>query len=293
MTRFPRSPLDGPTLGYHLQWHAGQRARRGIRCSVLVLRPLGHADQALLAPLPGHPASLVERPSTLSQVAERLRPLLRCNDVVEVEERLGVGVLLYDADEEGARVVCERLRRELAQMAFDRLPGGAVVEDLHLAVGCSTAEPTDAGRIPALVRELAEDAVTPDLCLSVPLMHIDAHEPGAEAVRRDARIASRKVARSLRGGTDQPAPYMLPPELEARGATVEGAELRHQADALGVPYVYLLEQVAPSLRRFIPAELAAEVCAVPIGLTRSELTGVMRDPVHQCAVPRLRRAGAL
>jgi hypothetical protein len=78
--------------------------------------------------------------------------------------------------------------------------------------------------------------------------------------------------------------WLLPAE---RPGSPEDEELRAKARSLGVPYVTIPARLPAACRRAVPAGLAHELRAVPIGRTRGMLTVAMHDPRDIAAVTRL------
>ena len=297
MTRIPRSPADEPALSHRLQWHAGQTLRRGVCCSVLVMQPLGqisHRRPSVSTADRGWSGSAL---SPLHQIADKLRPLLRRTDVVEVDDSTGIGILLFDADGDGVRAVHQRIYSALTTTPSSPSRFGRAVtcEDVHLAVGHATADPAEPIHLPTLVRDLVCAASTPSLRLSVPLPRMDERS----IPRRRSRPAPHDMAMTLvasaRRTTEREMHGIFPSDLTALTSNSEATELelRQRADVLGVPFVCLPSHVPPSLRRIVALELARDLCAVPIGRTRGVLTVAMRDPADSAAVQRLAAATGL
>jgi Type II secretion system (T2SS), protein E, N-terminal domain len=294
MPRMPRSRTDELPLSHRLQWHAGQSLQRGLGCSVVVVQPLGDRDHRRVAPAQSAPPDSDVTSSPLSQVASRLRSRLRSGDIVEVDDSTGIGILLFGADENGVRAVYQRISRDLSEQGTTRSArAGLDREQLHLGVGHASATPTDAGRLPALVRELVCVASVPDLWLTVPLPNADERAPSRKRGRFPTGGVNISAVSASGRGTGRPDISVLPPELAAHASSEEGEELRRRADAQGVPFVCLPRHLSPALRRVVSPELANELCAVPIGRTRGVLTVAMHDPSDIGAMQRLAAATGL
>src|SRR5215469_6247057 len=91
-------------LAQRLRWHVHASLREGAECSLLVVRPMPHGVRA---------HSAFARTRAVASLVERLRPLIRQTDLIEVDEGQGVGVILKGADREGARAVFQRMRDAL------------------------------------------------------------------------------------------------------------------------------------------------------------------------------------
>jgi hypothetical protein len=221
--------------------------------------------------------------ASVHEVANRLRPLLRRTDVVEVDPGTGIGILLFDADADGADIVQHRIVRELNTDAAPRQAPARALETLQLALGSASAGPTEMPQLPAVVRDLVCVACTPHQWVSVPV----ARAPG----RAGTRMRSRRSLGSTHSGRAAPrhqlgmAPVVAP--------LAEHHELRCRADELGVPFVTVPTQLSDGLRRVVKLDLARELCAVPIGRTRGALTVAMRDPTDMLAMQRLAAATGL
>jgi hypothetical protein len=277
MSRISRTPFDEPTLSHRLQWHASQSLRRGIRCSVIVLQPMaieGRVDSAAC----GEGAD----ESPLEEVARRLRAILRRTDVVEVDQAVGIGVLLPDADEAGTSVVHGRIMRELGQRPAAKARPGTI-EDVRFAIGRASAGPADTAQVPAVVRDLVCIASSPDVWMCVPVVR-PAHRMSLRHGPRSPRgpLGASRARQSRRSDL-----RVLSPELGAASATDEGEALRRKADAQGVPFVRIPGELPLSLRRLLSPDLARELGAVPIGRTRGVLTVAMRDSSDLSALQRL------
>src|SRR5262245_30309303 len=81
-----------------LRWHIQQALRRDFVCAVLVLRPL-----------PQQLATQERQLVAFDPVIERIRELIRRDDVLEVDSRDGIGIVLSGTGSEGARAVFMRL----------------------------------------------------------------------------------------------------------------------------------------------------------------------------------------
>jgi hypothetical protein len=272
------------TLSRSLQWFAGQALRRGVGCSVLVLRPSAHgARHSTRAAGTGAPGG---DPATLEALAHCVRPLLRQSDHLALADGAGIGIVLHGADEEGARIVHGRIRQALALPAAGNGPAAMVC--MELVIGLATAEPTAAVRVPAVARDLCSLAAMPDQALSFPLGQIAPRAVAPVGARPRRTVQRRRPARRTRG-TPSAGPA-------TRAPTYEGEELDHlraQADALGVPYVKLPPRLPASLAPLLAAELLREVRAAPIGRTRDTLTVAMDDPTDRAAIARLSAATGL
>ncbi|MGZ3636351.1 MAG: GspE/PulE/PilB domain-containing protein [Ktedonobacterales bacterium] len=98
-----------------LRWHIQQALHHEGVCALLVLHPL--AQSATEGP---HAACF-------DPVVERIRELIRKRDVVEVDAADGIGIVLRDADSEGARAVFMRLRDALCSPIPPRAPDEVAV----------------------------------------------------------------------------------------------------------------------------------------------------------------------
>jgi hypothetical protein len=279
MVRMRQISANDLTLSRSLQWFAGQALRRGVGCSVMVLRPSAHGAR------PGAHAGGAARgdPATLEALARCVRPLLRHSDHLMVEQGAGIGIVLHGADEEGARIVHGRIRQALAQVAS----GPAAATSVEMVIGLATAEPTAAVRVPAVARDLCALATVPDQALSFPLGQ-GAPQAASMSARPRRTGQRRRPARRTRD-TRSGGPAVRP-------STHGGEELDHlraQADALGVPYVTLPPRLPESLAPLLAADLLREVRAAPIGRTRDTLTVAMDDPTDRAAIARLAAATGL
>lgn len=291
MTRVPRPSVDELTLGHRLQWHASQCLRRGTRCSLLVLQPLGPSDLDRATSAPDDSAPSACTTSRLAAVAARVRTLVRHTDVVEVDESAGIGIFLHDADAQGARAVNLRVCRALADSAPARAASGADDAVLRLGVGIATAEPSEGVRLAALARQLVCVACAPDFWLSVPLPRTEAHPTR----RRHRRAVPPRFGTgpSARWTVTRMIPRPHPSAWTPASASEECEELRRRADALGVPYVCLPARLPAALLRVLTPELTHELSAVPIGRTRGILTVAMLAPTNLSAIQRLAAATGL
>jgi hypothetical protein len=264
-------------LSRNLEWLAGQTLRHGVGCAVLLLRPgMGGGE-------PGGGAAL----PTLEALARWVRPLLRHSDHLAVQAGLGLGIVLHDAGEPGARLVLERLRQALAPRPEVEGATPGMTAATELAIGLATAEPTAPVRVPAVARELCARASVPDPALAFALGALTP-QAVAPAVARLRRVSQRhRLARHTRA-THAPS-AMLP----AAPGGDELERLRAQADALGVPYVTLPVCLPASVAPLLAPDLLREVRAAPLGRTRHTLTVAMDDPTDRAAIARLRAATGL
>jgi Type II secretion system (T2SS), protein E, N-terminal domain len=297
MTRTPRSSADEPSLSHRLQWHANQSLRRGLRCSLLVLQPLGDSDHDCPTATSDVCAPSNDVPSRLAAVAAQVRTVVRHTDVVEVDEGTGIGIVLPDADAEGARIVHQRVCRALSEGARLRAASDADDADdaddaaLRLGVGVATTEPTDGIRLAALARQLVCVASAPDLWITVRLSSVG--ERTTSARRGRVHLTAHGPIPIVHLATRRGNARLESPELTAASTSEECEELRRRADALGVPYVCLPQRLPSSLRRVLHADLARELSAVPIGRTRGILTVAMLEPTNLSAMQRLASATGL
>jgi hypothetical protein len=262
-----------------LEWFTEQVLRRGVGCSVLVLRPAAHDVRHRAHAGGGEPG---DGSVPLEALACQVRPLLRQSDQLAVAAGVGLGLVLHGADEQGARIVHERIRHALTP---PREAGGPVA-DAELVIGLATAEPTAPVRVPAVARDLCSLASVPDPALSIPLTP---HEVAPAGARLRRVSQPRRLARHTHATHAPNAPHPVAP---AHGGD-EMEHLRAQADALGVPYVKLPARLPVSLAPLLAPDLLREVRAAPIGRTRDTLTVAMDDPTDRMAIARLSAATGL
>lgn len=292
MARAPHTPhpmAGEATLDRRLQWHIGYHLRQGARCSLLMLSLPPDGSPRADGPWPEASADTLGTGSTtLAQVAGRLRPLLRRSDVVEVDDCVGVGVVLPGADAEGVCSLYRRLAHHLAEEPV-RVTGGSTLERVPLTVDHASFDATsEPDQLAAVLGALTAGSSTSSLLLAVPVLKLDRGTPaGHHAKARTARSRSGHLRRAM---LDHARRSMLLGDLSTGG---EKEALRVQADALGVPYVCLPHRLTAADRGVISPQLARELRAVPIGRTRGTLTVAMHDPTDAAAVQRLSVATGL
>ncbi|HEX8034296.1 MAG TPA: hypothetical protein VF510_10635 [Ktedonobacterales bacterium] len=98
-----------------LRWHIQQALHHEGVCAALVLYPLAQSTTQ------GRHAV------SFDPVVERIRELIRKRDVVEFDAEDGMGIVLRDADGEGARAVFMRLRDALCSPIPPRTPDEVAV----------------------------------------------------------------------------------------------------------------------------------------------------------------------
>jgi hypothetical protein len=284
MVRMRQISTNDLTLSRSLQWFAGQALRRGVGCSVMVLRPSARGARYSLRASGG--GARGGDPATLEALARYVRPLLRQSDHLAVEDGAGIGIVLHGADQEGARIVHERIRQVLALPADASGPAAAAC--VEMVIGLATAEATAAVRVPVVARDLCSLATMPDQALSFPLGQLMPHAVALESARPRRTGQRRRPARRTLA-THIPSPAVHAPPHG--GDDLD--HLRAQADALGVPYVKLPPRLPESLAVLLAADLLREVRAAPIGRTRDTLTVAMDDPTDREAIARLSAATGL
>jgi hypothetical protein len=287
MARTSQQWRCGEDLTARLQWHVHQALHQGLDCSILTF--------CLLATDPPAASAAEARLLPLAALAERLRPLVRASDPIEIEEYEVLGLVLPAAGHEDIHVVFSRL--------CDHLTAPPPHRDvmLRLALGFATVSQPDAGSCAA---ELALTAACePRSVVSIAV----AAKPPAGAPGPDARRTAdrRRSRRATAEDADVDAPRTQAAPTIAGGRrrylqvvspardSAERDPLRDQARALGVPYVQLPHQLPATCRESLSAELARELCAVPIGRSRNTLTVAMHNPRDAAAVLRLRAATGL
>jgi hypothetical protein len=283
-------PVAGEaTLDRRLQWHIGYHLRQGAGCSLLVL--CLPPDGSPCADGPWHEAStdpLWTGATTLAQIAGRLRPLLRRTDVVEVEEGVGIGLVLPGANAEGVCSLYRRLSRHLAEEPA-RVIGRRTLERVQLTVDHASFDLTsEPDQLVAVLSALTGGSSTSSLLLAVPVFKLGRGTPAAHH-------ATARTARSRSGRPGRPMPAYPQRSMLLGDPSVGGEKevLRLQADALGVPYVCLPHRLTAAGRGVISPQLARELRAVPIGRTRGTLTVAMHDPTDAAVVQRLSAATGL
>ncbi|GAC1460590.1 MAG: hypothetical protein PVSMB4_19510 [Ktedonobacterales bacterium] len=293
MARAPHTPhpmAGEATLDRRLQWHIGYHLRQGARCSLLMLCLPPDGSPRADGPWPEASADALGTGSTtLAQVAGRLRPLLRRSDVVEVDDCVGIGVVLPGADAEGVGSLYRRLSHHLAEEPV-RVTGGRTLERVLLTVDHASFDATsEPGQLAAVLSALTAGSSTSSLLLAVPVLKLGRGTPaGHPAKARTARSRSGHPRRAAI--LDHSRRSVLLGDLSTGG---EKEALRVQADALGVPYVCLPHRLTAADRGVISPQLARELRAVPIGRTRGTLTVAMHDPTDAAAVQRLSVATGL
>jgi hypothetical protein len=303
MARLPQAIDKDLTLSLRLEWHVANCLRLSKGCAVLVLQLMGPGSPRAARISRTRPGQLPE--GRLGEVAMAMRPLLRRSDVVEVEERFGIGMVLPGAGPEGIQSVRQRLRRTLEEGQ----PGRPGYEDaarrLELLLGyASLVAIPDASRLPTRAHDVVAAACEPRMLLSVAAAGPQgksrmAHDPqpGSLAATLAPVHPAPPPSHDTVGRDDPGRPsrsswrtarlsglHLLPAGPDAR-ATYDG--LRQRADALGIPYICLPACLPDACCQAITAQLAQELRAVPIGRTRGTLTVAMQDPTNVEAMQRL------
>ena len=277
----------GDELAGRLRWHVHHCLRQGDDCSIVMFCPVVRAEGACPAP---------DAARALAYLAERLSPIIRRTDAIEIDGGQALAVVLPGAGREGARAVYQRMRDLLAPRP---LPG-----DAPFVLGISYATGAE-----EWANECALDAALRNACIPRTLvtlgLPVDYRErrwlgPVAPAAPRWAdEVAAHMDMDTL---TAPSAGRKTPMRRGARHLRLVASSghprrvneaLRERAHALGVPYVQMPKSVPSACREMLSPELARELGAVPIGRSRTTLTVAMRNPRDARAMLRLRAATGL
>ncbi len=275
-------------LAQRLRWHIHSSKREGADCSLLIVRPVPDGDRAQ------RPEG---REQPLRALLARVQPLIRHTDVVEIDERRGLGVVLKGANQEGARAVFHRVRDALGSQIGN---GEGAQQLVALGYAGSAAEWCDERSVDEAIRTAwkVRSLVTTRLpqtheTATMPTDQSDMNRDGelsASTVGRRRQVAGRVRERLAHGYERRGRLWLLPPEGPR---SAEDEILRAKARTLGVPYVEIPSRLPTACRKAVPAEMAVELRAVAIGRTRGMLTVAMHDPCDAAAVTRLSVATGL
>lgn len=288
MEHTSRQRSCGDELAGRLRWHVHHCLRRGDDCSIVMFCPVARAEGACPAP---------DAARALAYLAERLSPIIRRTDAIEIDGGQALAIVLSGAGRDGVRAVYQRMRDLLAPRP---LPG-----DTPFVLGISYATGAE-----EWANECALDAALRDACIPRSLvtlgLPVDYRErrwlgPTAPAAPRwaDGVAAHLDTLATPAAGRKTPARRgarhlrLVPPVSSSGHPRRVNEALRERARALGVPYVQMPESVPSACREMLSPELARELGAVPIGRSRTTLTVAMRNPQDARAMLRLRAATGL
>jgi hypothetical protein len=272
-------------LAERLRWHIYANKREEADCSLLIARTVPHGGRAHAA---------FAQTNVLGALVERLRPLIRRTDVIEVDGLQGIGVVLKGADCDGVRAVFQRVRDALGASASS----GGTAHLVAIGYAGSAAEWADDRDMDEAIRTAwkVRSLVTVSLPRLVEPVALAAstHVSSGQSVETTAPQKRRHAGARARGGAlghERRGPLWL---LPAEGpSSPESEVLRATARSLGVPYVEIPARLPMACRKAVPADLARELRAVPIGRTRGMLTVAMHNPRDTEAVARLTTATGL
>lgn len=294
-------------LAQRLRWHVHASLREGAECSLLVVRPMPHGIRAHTA---------FARTRAVAALVERLRPLIRQTDLIEVDDGQGVGVVLKGADREGAHAVFQRVRDALGGLcgsdATGRIDersrsgsaggtgGAGGAHEMAQLVAIGYAGSASEWGDERAVDEAIQAAWKVRSIVTASLPRAEAADERAHTTPAPQPVEAGKPARSRQAGARTRGVataherrkhlWLLPAE---RPGSPEDEALRAKARSLGVPYVTIPARLPATCRRAVPAGLAHELRAVAIGRTRGMLTVAMYDPRDMAAVTRLSAATGL
>lgn len=273
----------GDEFAGRLRWHVHACLRQGEQCSIVMFR-------AVEQPETGCPPPDAAR--ALAYLAERVAPVIRRTDVIEIDGGHALAILLPGTGREGTRAVYQRLRDLLAPPP---LPG-----DTPFVLGLSYATGAEEWDSECALDAALRDACIPRMLVTLGLPEdyrerawLGSHAPAlpraAERVHfRTDTLAATSVARQAAVSAGRGRHLRLVASGERR---LPGDDtLRERARALGVPYVQLPATIPSGCLDALAPELARELEAVVIGRSRTTLTVAMRNPLDMPAVSRLRAA---
>lgn len=277
----------GDEFAGRLRWHVHASLRQGEHCSVVMFRPVEQPEGACPPP---------DAARALAYLAERIAPVIRRTDAIELDGGRALAILLPGAGREGTRAVYQRLRDLLTPPP---LPG-----DTPFVLGLSYATGAEEWGTECALDAALRDACIPRMLvtLGLPVDYRERTWLGSNApalprpaeritVRTETLAAPAPPARPKAGPRRHGRHLRLVASGEPR--PLGDDTLRERARALGVPYVQLPAVIPATCLDALAPELARELGAVAIGRSRTTLTVAMRNPHDMPAVLRLRAATGL